>query len=120
VNEATLVKMQRVQQIASENNLPNISLLESGGANLTQQFKVFHIGGGFFRGLSIKSRLGILNFNIFFYAIISLLLGIPTITVVLGTCTAGGAYNPGMSDYTIMVKNQGKLSPFLFLFCFFL
>ncbi len=59
LNEVTLQKLLRGEQIAKENNLPSICLVESGGADLTQQFKVFHVGGGHFRELTVMSKKGI-------------------------------------------------------------
>ena len=91
-NEATLGKMSRISEIAYENRLPVVSLVQSAGADLSQQFKVFHKGGGLFRDLALRSASGV-----------------PTISVVFGSSTAGGAYQPGMSDYTIMVKDQAKV-----------
>lgn len=88
----SLEKAFRCGQIINENRLPVVGLVESGGANLTQAFNVFHIGGGAFRNLSINSRLGI-----------------PTISVVLGNSSAGGAYAPGLSDYVVAVKNQTRI-----------
>lgn len=92
VNEATLLKSNRLAEITMENRLPTISLVQSAGADLSQQEKVFHRGGAQFRDLARRSKRAI-----------------PTITVVFGSSTAGGAYLPGMSDYTIMVKNQAKV-----------
>jgi acetyl-CoA carboxylase carboxyltransferase component len=82
-----LKKFGRIDQIITENRLPAISLVESGGADLRQQAKVFHAGGAGFRSLTRRSKDGV-----------------PSISVVFGSSTAGGAYTPGMSDYVIMVK----------------
>lgn len=59
---------------------------------MTQQFDVFHVGGGAFRGIARKSKAAL-----------------PSIVVLFGSCTAGGAYTPGMSDYVIMVKKQAQM-----------
>ncbi|KAM0754438.1 propionyl-CoA carboxylase beta chain [Meredithblackwellia eburnea MCA 4105] len=91
-NEATVWKGERLGQIGFENRLPNIALVQSAGANLPQQFRVFHRGGGSFRDLAQKSQARI-----------------PTCAVVFGSSTAGGAYQPGMSDCVIMVKNQAQV-----------
>lgn len=88
----TLQKGLRVGQIANENNLPMINLVESAGANLTEQAKIFVQGGENFKNITQRSKKGI-----------------PTISVVFGNSTAGGAYIPGMSDYVIMVQNQAKV-----------
>eukprot|EP00029_Vermamoeba_vermiformis_P012429 TRINITY_DN7246_c0_g1_i1.p1 TRINITY_DN7246_c0_g1~~TRINITY_DN7246_c0_g1_i1.p1 ORF type:complete len:537 (+),score=178.41 TRINITY_DN7246_c0_g1_i1:38-1648(+) len=92
VNRTTLKKFGRIDQIITENRLPAISLVETGGADLRQQAKVFHAGGAGFRSLTRRSKDGL-----------------PSISVVFGSSTAGGAYTPGMSDYVIMVKNQAKV-----------
>lgn len=92
VNAASIQKGQRVYEIASENCLPIINLLQSGGADLSQQAAVFHRGGGSFRNQAIRSKAGMTSF-----------------AVVFGSSTAGGAYAPGMSDYVIMVKNQARV-----------
>eukprot|EP01098_Paradermamoeba_levis_P012903 TRINITY_DN5751_c0_g1_i2.p1 TRINITY_DN5751_c0_g1~~TRINITY_DN5751_c0_g1_i2.p1 ORF type:complete len:562 (-),score=180.13 TRINITY_DN5751_c0_g1_i2:149-1789(-) len=92
MNKVGVKKSARLSEIAFQNRLPSIALTQSGGADLTQQYKVFHEGGGGFRELARKSKAAI-----------------PTINVVFGSSTAGGAYLPGMSDYTIMVKKQAKV-----------
>ncbi|KDN53482.1 ClpP/crotonase [Tilletiaria anomala UBC 951] len=92
INEMAVLKGERIAQIAAENRLPGIGLVQSAGANLTQQFRVFHKGGGSFRSLAERSQAGI-----------------PTCSVVFGSSTAGGAYQPGMSDYVIMVKQQAQV-----------
>jgi acetyl-CoA carboxylase carboxyltransferase component len=89
INYVTLEKSRRIAEIAFENRLPSITLLQSGGADLTQQSLVFHSGGGAFRDLARRSKFAI-----------------PTICVVFGNATAGGAYTPGLSDYVIMIKVQ--------------
>eukprot|EP00239_Pterosperma_sp_CCMP1384_P007506 CAMPEP_0197855036 /NCGR_PEP_ID=MMETSP1438-20131217/25844_1 /TAXON_ID=1461541 /ORGANISM="Pterosperma sp., Strain CCMP1384" /LENGTH=560 /DNA_ID=CAMNT_0043470007 /DNA_START=208 /DNA_END=1890 /DNA_ORIENTATION=- len=91
-NETTVQKMARTATIAMENNLPMVGLVQSAGADLRAQFKVFHSGGGIFRDIAYLSKKGI-----------------PVTTVVFGSSTAGGAYQPGMSDYTVLVKGQAKV-----------
>jgi acetyl-CoA carboxylase carboxyltransferase component len=91
-DEATLVRGARAAAIAAENRLPTLMLVETGGANLTQQFKVFHAGGGSFYNMTRSSRAHV-----------------PQIAVVFGSSTAGGAYTPGMSDYVIMVKKRAQV-----------
>ncbi|MDJ0837619.1 MAG: carboxyl transferase domain-containing protein [Acidobacteriota bacterium] len=92
VSPAGLKKSLRCQEIALENKLPLIYLVESGGANLTYQADIFVAGG---RGFANQARFSA--------------AGIPQITVVHGSSTAGGAYMPGLSDYVIMVKQQAKV-----------
>jgi 3-methylcrotonyl-CoA carboxylase beta subunit len=91
----TVKKHLRAQEIARENRLPCIYLVDSGGANLPHQTEVFpdreHFGRIFFNQATLSS------------------LGIPQIAVVMGSCTAGGAYVPAMSDETIIVKGQGTI-----------
>lgn len=91
-NPWTLRKMLRLQDIARENRLPLISLVESGGADLPTQKEVFIPGGAMFRNLTQLSAAGI-----------------PTIAVVYGNSTAGGAYVPGMSDHVIMIEQRSKV-----------
>ncbi|MGC8001101.1 carboxyl transferase domain-containing protein, partial [Salmonella enterica] len=74
-------------EVAKVNRLPLVNLTESGGADLPNQAEVFVPGGASFRNLTQLSALGI-----------------PTITLVFGSSTAGGAYVPGMSDYIVMQK----------------
>lgn len=88
----TLQKAIRVGQIAMENGLPMINLVESAGANLPEQAKIFVQGGINFKEITRRSKQGI-----------------PSIAVVFGNSTAGGAYIPGMSDYIIMVKERAKV-----------
>ncbi len=88
----TLQKAMRFNEIAEENELPSISLVESSGANLPDQAKIFNLGGTNFRDITRRSKKGI-----------------PSISVVFGNSTAGGAYIPGMSDYSIFVKDQAKV-----------
>ena len=92
VNPYSLKKTQRAGEIALTNRLPLINLVESGGADLPTQAEIFIPGGRVFRDLTRLSAAGI-----------------PTVSVVFGNATAGGAYVPGMSDYTIMIRNQAKV-----------
>ena len=92
VDYATSLKNLRISEIAKENKLTTINLVESGGANLPDQDRVFNNYGTMFKEMSLRSKEGILN-----------------ISVVFGNATAGGAYVPGMSDYTIMQKDQAKV-----------
>ena len=87
-----LRKALRAQQIVLKNKLPYISLIESGGANLNYQAEIFVEGGTTFANMARMSALGI-----------------PHITVVHGSSTAGGAYNPGLSDYVVVVKKRAKI-----------
>ena len=91
----TVKKHLRAQEVARENRLPCIYLVDSGGANLPHQTEVFpdreHFGRIFYNQATLSS------------------LGIPQIAVVMGSCTAGGAYVPAMSDETIIVRNQGTI-----------
>jgi acetyl-CoA carboxylase carboxyltransferase component len=91
-NPWTLKKMLRANQIAFENRLPLISLVESGGADLPTQKEIFIPGGQGFRDLTRLSAAGI-----------------PTIALVFGNSTAGGAYIPGMSDHVVMIKERSKV-----------
>jgi acyl-CoA carboxylase subunit beta len=92
VNPYTLRKMLRGYEISLENRLPLIFLVESGGADLPRQSEVFLPGGAMFRNLTRNSASRI-----------------PTISLVFGNSTAGGAYLPGMSDYVVMVKERAKV-----------
>ena len=85
-------KNLRVQQIARENKLPIVRLVESGGANLLYQAETFVEGG---RGFANQARLSA--------------AGIPQVTVVHGSSTAGGAYLPGLSDYVVLVRHKAKV-----------
>ena len=91
-NPYTLKKVLRANQIALENRLPVIGLVESGGADLPTQKEIFIPGGQLFRDLTRLSAAGI-----------------PTIALVFGNSTAGGAYIPGMSDYVVMVADRAKV-----------
>lgn len=91
----TIKKHLRAQEVAQQNRLPCIYLVDSGGANLPKQADVFpdrdHFGRIFFNQARMSS------------------IGIPQISVVMGPCTAGGAYVPAMSDENIIVQNQGTI-----------
>jgi 3-methylcrotonyl-CoA carboxylase beta subunit len=91
----TVKKHLRAQEIAQENRLPCIYLVDSGGANLPNQDEVFpdreHFGRIFFNQANMSA------------------MGIPQIAVVMGSCTAGGAYVPAMSDESVIVRNQGTI-----------
>jgi 3-methylcrotonyl-CoA carboxylase beta subunit len=91
----TVKKHLRAQDIAGENHLPCIYLVDSGGANLPHQAEVFpdrdHFGRIFYNQANLSAA------------------GIPQIAVVMGSCTAGGAYVPAMSDESIIVRNQGTI-----------
>src|SRR5262245_52073163 len=91
----TVKKHVRAQEIALENRLPCVYLVDSGGAFLPLQAEVFpdrdHFGRIFFNQARASA------------------MGIPQVAVVMGSCTAGGAYVPAMSDETVIVKNQGTI-----------
>jgi 3-methylcrotonyl-CoA carboxylase beta subunit len=91
----TVKKHLRAQEVALQNNLPCVYLVDSGGAFLPRQDEVFpdrdHFGRIFFNQATMSSR------------------GIPQIAAVLGSCTAGGAYVPAMSDEAVIVRNQGTI-----------
>lgn len=91
----TVKKHLRAQRIADENHLPCLYLVDSGGANLPHQDEVFpdreHFGRIFYHQAKMSAK------------------GIPQIAVVMGSCTAGGAYVPAMADESIMVKNQATI-----------
>ncbi|MFI8963844.1 acyl-CoA carboxylase subunit beta [Streptomyces sp. NPDC053493] len=91
-NPWTLRKALRANEIAFANRLPVVSLVESGGADLPSQKEIFIPGGALFRDLTRLSAAGI-----------------PTVAVVFGNSTAGGAYVPGMSDHTVMIKERSKV-----------
>jgi acyl-CoA carboxylase subunit beta len=91
-NPWTVKKIFRASQIAEENRLPSVALVESGGADLPTQKEIFIPGGKLFRDITRSSAAKL-----------------PTIALVFGNSTAGGAYVPGMSDYTVMVKEQAKV-----------
>src|SRR6476659_3336920 len=91
----TVKKHLRAQEIAEQNHLPCIYLVDSGGAFLPKQDEVFpdreHFGRIFFNQANMSAK------------------GIPQVAVVMGSCTAGGAYVPAMSDETVIVRNQGTI-----------
>jgi acetyl-CoA carboxylase carboxyltransferase component len=91
----TIKKHLRAQEIAMENNLPCVYLVDSGGIYLPEQSRVF----------ADKNDFG----RIFFNQSVLSTLGIPQVAVVMGSCTAGGAYIPAMSEETIIVRNQGTI-----------
>ncbi len=92
VSEYGLRKTARLAEIAEANHLPSISLIESAGADLPNQSKIFIPGGKSFRDITRASKARV-----------------PTICLVFGSSTAGGAYVPGMSDYVVMVKEEAKV-----------
>ncbi|MDX2290682.1 carboxyl transferase domain-containing protein, partial [Streptomyces roseofulvus] len=91
----TVKKHLRAQEIAAENALPCVYLVDSGGANLPNQAEVFpdrdHFGRFFYNQAQMSAR------------------GIAQIAAVMGSCTAGGAYVPAMSDETVIVREQGTI-----------
>jgi 3-methylcrotonyl-CoA carboxylase beta subunit len=91
----TVKKHLRAQEIAGQNDLPCIYLVDSGGANLPSQDEVFpdrdHFGRIFYNQANLSAR------------------GIPQVAIVMGSCTAGGAYVPAMSDESIIVRDQGTI-----------
>ncbi|MGH3360097.1 MAG: acyl-CoA carboxylase subunit beta [Nocardioidaceae bacterium] len=91
-NPSTLKKGHRAAQIAAENRLPTINLVESGGADLPTQKDIFIPGGASFRTITRASAARV-----------------PTVALVFGNSTAGGAYVPGMSDYVVMVDGGAKV-----------
>jgi acetyl-CoA carboxylase carboxyltransferase component len=91
-NPWTLRKSLRASEIALRNRLPLVNLVESGGADLPTQKEIFIPGGQIFRDLTRMSAAGI-----------------PTIALVFGSSTEGGAYLPGMSDYVVMVRDRAKV-----------
>lgn len=88
----TVAKALRAMEIARDNRLPLVSMTESGGADLTKQVDVFNPGGASFKNITRLSAAGI-----------------PTITLVFGSSTAGGAYVPGMSDYVVLQKDSARV-----------
>jgi acetyl-CoA carboxylase carboxyltransferase component len=92
VNPYTMRKSMRGYDICEQNRLPHIALTESGGADLPRQSEIFLPGGASFRNLTRSSAAGI-----------------PTISLVFGNSTAGGAYTPAMCDYAVFVKNRAKV-----------
>ncbi|MBX3249356.1 MAG: acyl-CoA carboxylase subunit beta [Myxococcales bacterium] len=92
ITPMTMVKTGRLSEIAEQNGLVGVSLIESAGADLPNQDKIFVPGGAGFRSLTQRSEQRI-----------------PTVCLVFGSSTAGGAYLPGMSDYVVMVKEQAQV-----------
>ncbi|RTE84756.1 hypothetical protein BHE90_000805 [Fusarium euwallaceae] len=92
LNELTVRKQHRASEISLENRLPIIFLNQCAGANLPQQFRVFHQSGKLFRDIIRRSDAGS-----------------PTCTIVFGSSTAGGAYEPGVSEFSILVKSQAQM-----------
>jgi len=92
ISPAGMDKALRIQQVALENRLPLVTLAQSGGANLMYANETFAPGG---RGFANQARLSA--------------AGIPQVTVVHGNATAGGAYQPGLSDYVVLVRNQSGM-----------
>lgn len=92
INQYGVIKSARLADIAEQNRLPAISMIESAGADLPNQSKIFVPGGRGFRDLTRRSQRTV-----------------PTVCLVFGSSTAGGAYLPGMSDYVVMVKNQAQV-----------
>ncbi len=92
INELGVKKTRRLAEVAEQNRLPGISLIESAGADLPNQHKIFVPGGRGFHDLTRRSEERI-----------------PTVCVVFGSSTAGGAYVPGMSDYVVMVRQQAQV-----------
>jgi acyl-CoA carboxylase subunit beta len=92
VSEIGQIKHRRLADISAQNRLPGINLVESAGADLPVQSKIFVPGGRGFREITRRSRERI-----------------PSVSVVFGNSTAGGAYTPGMSDYVIMVSRQAQV-----------
>lgn len=92
VSEIGQRKNARLAEIVATNHLPSISLVESAGADLPVQHKIFVPGGAGFKEITRRSKARI-----------------PSISVVFGNSTAGGAYLPGMSDYVVMVKKQAQV-----------
>ncbi len=91
-NPYTLLKSSRAADIALENRLPSVHLVESGGADLPSQAELFVPGGRGFRDLTQRSAAGI-----------------PTIALVFGNSTAGGAYIPGLCDHVVMIRGRSKV-----------
>lgn len=92
VNPSGLKKTLRALEISRQNRLPLVFMVESGGADLPKQAEIFVPGGAVFRDLTQLSAAGI-----------------PTVALVFGNSTAGGAYNPAMCDYSVFVKQRAKV-----------
>jgi acetyl-CoA carboxylase carboxyltransferase component len=91
INQWGVVKTRRLAEISIENRLPYLMMVESAGADLPNQAEIFLPGGRGFRDLTERSKARV-----------------PTVCIVFGSSTAGGAYMPGMSDYVIMVEGQAQ------------
>ncbi|MFN0281540.1 MAG: acyl-CoA carboxylase subunit beta [Kineosporiaceae bacterium] len=91
-NPWTAAKTYRALDIAAQNRLPVVNLVESGGADLSTQKEIFIPGGRIFRDLTRLSAAGI-----------------PTVAIVFGSSTAGGAYLPGMSDHVVLIRERSKV-----------
>jgi acyl-CoA carboxylase subunit beta len=92
INEWGVKRSARLAEVALENRLPVLSLVESAGADLPNQAAIFVPGGQAFRDITLRSAARV-----------------PTICLVFGSSTAGGAYLPGMSDYVVMVRDQAEV-----------
>ncbi|MFT3872374.1 MAG: acyl-CoA carboxylase subunit beta [Nocardioides sp.] len=92
LNPWSVKKMLRLHDIARENRIPLVLLVESGGADLPTQKEIFIPGGAIYRNLTQLSKANI-----------------PTIALVFGNSTAGGAYLPGLSDHVVMIKERSKV-----------
>jgi len=92
INPSGLLRSHRLAEVGWENRLPEVHLIESAGADLPRQAELFVPGGGGFRHITRRSAAGL-----------------ATVALVFGSCTAGGAYIPGMSDYVVMVENQAYM-----------
>ncbi len=91
-NPFTMRKSSRLSDIALDNRLPSVSMVESGGADLPTQSEIFIPGGRGFRDLTQRSAAAV-----------------PTVSLVFGNSTAGGAYVPGMSDHIVMIEGRSKV-----------
>ncbi|MCG8383111.1 MAG: acyl-CoA carboxylase subunit beta [Gammaproteobacteria bacterium] len=92
MSPSALEKTLRAQQIARENKLPMLCMVESAGANLEHATDIFTFGGRTFRNQAQMSAMGL-----------------PQVTIIHGSCTAGGAYLPGLSDYVVLVRGRAKM-----------
>lgn len=92
ITPISMHKSGRLAEVAEQNGMPAISLIESAGADLPNQSKIFVHGGGGFRHLTQRSQARV-----------------PTLCLVFGSSTAGGAYLPGMSDYAVFVKERAQV-----------
>ncbi|MFT4624336.1 MAG: acetyl-CoA carboxylase carboxyltransferase component [Myxococcota bacterium] len=92
INTWGVQRSARLAQVALENRLPTVHLIESAGADLPNQAEIFVPGGAGFRAITRRSAERL-----------------PTVSLVFGSCTAGGAYIPGMSDYVVMVREQAAM-----------